>query len=116
MWGDNGFVLLIRGGLLIRVMRAIRASLGSIGSLMTGRDWVASVPRRCLGSSLGYVGSMARRGKTGVISVIRGLNWAVVLIRVIGVIVLIRGIGGRRFNRESLGSSMGTAGVEVTIR
>ena len=52
----------------------------------------------------------------GVISVIRGLNWAVVLIRVIRVIVLIRGIGGRRFNRESLGSSMDTAGVEVTIR
>ena len=65
---------------------------------------------------MGELGSASLSEAIGVISVIRGLNWAVVLIRVIGVIVLIRGIGGRRFNRESLGSSMGTAGVGVTIR
>ena len=51
----------------------------------------------------------------GVISVIRGLNWAIIFIRIVRLIVLIRGIGVHRFSRESLWSSMGTAGVGVTI-
>ena len=62
----------------------------------------------------------------GVISVIRGLNWAIIVIRIVRLIVLIRGIGVHRFNWESLGSLSsqlgefgvidGRVGISVTIR
>ena len=40
----------------------------------------------------------------GVINVIKAINWVIVLIRIIGVTVLIRGIGVRGFHWRSLGS------------
>ena len=58
-----------------------------------------------LGSSMGELGSASLSEAIGVISVIRGLNWAIIVIRIVRLIVLIRGIGVHRFNWESLRSS-----------